>query len=52
MDTSKMVTIFAAGVICKQVTMESAMDYVFDDEINTEEHPLHIYDENGQEIEW
>lgn len=48
----KMVTVFVEGIICKQVSIREAMDYVFDAELNTEEHPLHIYDEKGKEIEW
>lgn len=48
----KMVTVLVVGVMCKQVTTREAMDLVWDPEINTEEHPLHIYNEKGQEIEW
>ncbi len=48
----KMVTVLVAGVMCKQVTTLEAMDLVWDPEINNDEHPLHIYDENGREIEW
>lgn len=49
---SKMVTVLVVGVMCKQVTTREAMDLIWDPDINTEEHPIHIYDENGREIEW
>lgn len=51
MKEEKMVVIVIEGVIAKLVSVHEAMDWVWSDE-NTEEHPLHIYDENGNEIEW
>lgn len=39
------------GVVAKEVTPVEAMDWVWD-ERNNAEHPLHIYDKNGNEIAW
>jgi len=46
-----MVMIVIEGIVAKMVTSNEAMDWVFLEE-NTEEHPLHIYDQKGREIEW
>lgn len=47
----KRVVVVIEGVVAKEVSSTEAMSWVFD-ERNTEEHPLHIYDMNGNEIEW
>lgn len=40
-------------LIATGVDTLEAMDYVWDTELNTEEHLIHIYDEEtGKEIEW
>lgn len=49
--TTEHVVIVIKGVIAKEVTKVEAMDWVWS-EFNTEEHPLHIYDLNGREIQW
>lgn len=51
MKEEKMYFVLIEGVVAEMVTEEEAMDWVWD-ENNTEEHPLHIYDKNGNEIEW
>ena len=48
---NKKVVVVIEGVIAKEVTTIEAMDWVWDEQ-NNEEHPLHIYDLNGREIEW
>lgn len=50
----KTFTLFAGdNMITRYATLEEAMDAVWDDELNTEEHPLRIFDnETGNEIEW
>lgn len=45
------VRIYIKGIVDKWIEYEEAADWVFSD-CNTEEHPLHIYDEDGNEIEW
>lgn len=49
--TKEKVIIVIEGVIAREVTAVEAMDWVWD-ERNNEEHPLHIYDLNGNEIAW
>lgn len=49
--TDKKYIVVIEGVIAKQVTTIEAMDWVWD-ERNNAEHPLHIYDLNGNEIAW
>lgn len=40
-------------LITTDATLEEAMDAVWNDELNTEEHPLRIFDNGtGNEIEW
>ena len=38
-------------LVAENVTTIQAMDWVWD-ERNTEDHPVHIFDEDGNEIEW
>ena len=38
-------------LVAEKATVLQAMDWVWDEQ-NTEEHPVHIIDENGNEIEW
>lgn len=40
-------------LITTTATTTEAMNAVWDDELNTEEHPIRIFDnETGKEIEW
>ncbi len=40
--------LIAEGVSCGE-----SMDYIWDEELNTEEHPIRVIDEsNGREIIW
>lgn len=43
--------IIIEGVVAKEVSEQEAMDWVWS-EHNCEEHPLRIYNEKGEEVEW
>lgn len=49
-----MVAIFSGTRLIKaEATDIEGMCYIWDEELNTPEHPIHIYDnETGEEIEW
>lgn len=48
-----MYSIFSGNKLIKaQATEIEVMDAIWDCELNTEDHPVHIYDENGREVEW
>ena len=45
-------TVYVGDKIVKEhATHLEAMDYIWSD-MNTEEHPVRVIDENGVEIEW
>ena len=52
MKNDKKVIVIINGIMAKEMSVIEAMDIVWDVELNTEEHPVHIYDHNGNEIEW
>jgi hypothetical protein len=39
------------GVVAKEVSADEVIDWIWSDQ-NTEEHPLHVYDRFGNEVEW
>lgn len=49
--TEEKVIVVIQGVLAKEVTNIEAMDLVWSD-LNTEEHPLQIWDKQGRPIEW
>lgn len=57
-EESNMVSVFQSingglKLVAAEVDTLTAMDYVWDIEINTEEHPVRIFNcETGAEIEW